>query len=80
MEFKAISSNKYIFIRIIGIELAIITLYINNILILTKLKLLINIIKGGIKATFKIKDIDELKRILNIQVHRKNNSIIIDQL
>ena len=66
MEFKAISSDKYIFIRIIDIELVIITLYINNILILIKLKLLINIIKGGIKAIFKIKNIDELKRILNI--------------
>ena len=66
MEFKLIFSNKYIFIRIIDIELIIITLYINNILILIKLKLLINIIKKGIKAIFKIKNIDELKRILNI--------------
>ena len=78
MGFKAISSDKYIFIRIIGIELTIITLYMNNILILIKLKLLINIIKGGIKAIFKVKNISELKRILNIQVYRKNNSIIID--
>ena len=61
MKFKFISSNKYIFIRIIDIELAIITLYINNILILIKLELLINIIKKGIKAIFKIKNISELK-------------------
>ena len=66
MEFKVISSNKYIFIRIIDIELTIITLYINNILILIKLKLLINIIKRNIKAIFKIKDISKLKRILGI--------------
>ena len=66
MEFKVIFSNKYIFIRIIDIELAIITLYIDNILIFIKLKLLINIIKKGIKAIFKIKNINELKRILNI--------------
>ena len=66
MKFKAISSNKYIFIRIIDIELIIITLYIDNILIFIKLKLLINIIKEGIKVIFKIKNIDELKRILNI--------------
>ena len=66
MGFKAIFSDKYIFIRIIDIELAIITLYINNILILIKLKLLINIIKGGIKAIFKIKNIGKLKRILGI--------------
>ena len=61
MGFKAISSNKYIFIRIIDIELAIIALYIDNILILIKLKLLINIIKRGIKAIFKVKDIGEFK-------------------
>ena len=61
MKFKAIFSNKYIFIRIIGIKLAIITLYINNILILIKLKLLINIIKRDIKAIFKIKNISKLK-------------------
>ena len=61
MRFKPISSNKYIFIYIIDIELTIITLYINNILILIKLKLLINIIKRGIKAIFKIKNIDKLK-------------------
>ena len=66
MRFKVIFSNKYIFIYIIDIELAIITLYINNILILIKLKLLINIIKKGIKAIFKIKNINELKRILGI--------------
>ena len=66
MEFKAIFSDKYIFIHIIDIELAIITLYVNNILIFIKLKLLINIIKRGIKATFKVKDIGELKRILSI--------------
>ena len=66
MKFKAIFSNKYIFIRIIDIKLAFITLYINNILILIKLKLLINIIKKDIKAIFKIKDIGELKRILDI--------------
>ena len=66
MEFKAIFSNKYIFIYIIDIELTIITLYINNILILIKLKLLINIIKKDIKAIFKIKNINKLKRILNI--------------
>ena len=78
MGFKAISSDKYIFIYIVGIELVIITLYVDDILILTKLKLLINIIKGGIKAIFKVKDIDKLKRILNIQVYRKNNSIVIN--
>ena len=78
MGFKVISSNKYIFIYIIDIELIIITLYINNILIFIKLKLLINIIKEGIKATFKIKDIGELKRILSIQIYQKNNFIIID--
>ena len=61
MKFKVIFSNKYIFIYIIDIELTIITLYINNILILIKLKLLINIIKRGIKAIFKIKNIDKLK-------------------
>ena len=61
MEFKFIFSNKYIFIYIIDIELAIITLYIDNILIFIKLKLLINIIKGGIKAIFKIKNIGKLK-------------------
>ena len=44
-----------------NIELIIITFYINNILILTKLELLINIIKEGIKAIFKIKNIGELK-------------------
>ena len=66
MGFKAIFSNKYIFIRIIDIELVIIILYINNILILIKLKLLIDIIKRDIKAIFKIKDISELKRILGI--------------
>ena len=38
----------------------------NNILIFIKLKLLINIIKEGIKAIFKMKDIGELKRILDI--------------
>ena len=78
MGFKVIFSNKYIFIRIIDIELIIITLYMDNILILIKLKLLINIIKGDIKAIFKVKDIGELKRILSIQIYRKNNFIIID--
>ena len=61
MKFKVIFSNKYIFIYIIDIELVIITLYIDNILIFIKLKLLINIIKRGIKAIFKIKNIDKLK-------------------
>ena len=78
MKFKVIFSNKYIFIRIIDIKLTIITLYMDNILILIKLKLLINIIKRGIKAIFKVKNIGELKRILSIQIHRKNNFIIID--
>ena len=66
MGFKAIFSNKYIFIRIIDIELVIITLYIDNILILIKLKLLINIIKRDIKTIFKIKNIGKLKRIFSI--------------
>ena len=61
MEFKFIFSNKYSFIYIIDIELVIITLYINNILILINLELLINIIKRDIKIIFKIKNISELK-------------------
>ena len=46
MGFKVISLNKYIFIRITKSELAIIDLYINNILVLIKIKALITRIKN----------------------------------
>ena len=78
MGFKAIVSNSYIFIRVIGKELVIIALYINNILIFTKSESLINAIKKEIKKAFNVTDSRRINRILGIQVHRTNKALTLD--
>ena len=78
MGFKIIFSNKYIFIRIVNMKLIIIVLYINDILIFIKIILLINDIKKGIKKVFKIKNIDLINKILDIQIYRNNDILIFD--
>lgn len=77
--FKAISSDKCIYIRVTGKELAIIALYVDDILVLTKTDTLMNEIKGEIKKAFRVKDSGEVKRILGIQVHRLGNTLVIEQ-
>ena len=79
MGFKPISADKCIFIRVVGNELAILALYVDDILVLTKTEALMKQIKDQIKKAFKIKDSGEVKRILGIQVHRTKNGLFIEQ-
>ena len=79
MGFKPISSDKCIFIRVVGGELAIIALYVDDILIFTKTEALMKRIKDQIKKAFKVKDSGAVKRILGIQVHRTKNGLFIEQ-
>lgn len=79
MGFRPISSDKCIYLRVVGQGLAIIALYVDDILVLTKTESLMKEIKGGIKKAFKVKDSGEVKRILGIQVHRDSNRIVIEQ-
>ena len=67
IRFRSININKYIFIRILlNDTITIIILYINDILIETKLKLIIDKIKQNIKKKFNYIDSEFVNRILNI--------------
>ena len=79
MGFKPILSDGCIFIRVEGDELAILALYVNNILIFTKTEALMKRIKDQIKKAFKIKDSGPVKIILGIQVHRTKDRLFIEQ-
>ena len=50
--------------------MVIITLYVNDILVFIKIKLLMNKVKGSIKQVFKMKNFGLVNKILDIQVHR----------
>ena len=80
MRFKFISSNKYIYIRIINSELIIVVFYVDDILIFIIIEILINIIKNNIKTFFKIKDFDSIDKIFDIQIYRIVITLILDQL
>ena len=79
MGFKEIHSNKCIFIRTVDQKLIIIALYVNDILVLIKTEGLMKKIKDQIKDAFKVKDSGEIKRILDIQVHRTKDELTIGQ-
>ena len=66
MRFKPISSNKYIYIRIINSKLTIVAFYVDDILIFIMIETLMNIIKNDIKAFFKVKNSDSINKILDI--------------
>lgn len=77
--FKSISSDKCIYIRVTDNEIAILGLYVDDILILTKTAKLMNQVKDQIKSAFQVKDSGEVKRILGIQAHRTDNELTLDQ-
>ena len=66
MKFISIIINSYIFIRFDKDEIAIIDLYINNILIATKTKTIIKAIKKRIYKIFKYIKTRSINRILDI--------------
>ena len=66
MRFKSISSNKYIYIRIINSKLTIVAFYVDDIFIFIMIETLINIIKNDIKTFFKVKNSDPIDKILDI--------------
>ena len=66
MKFKLISSNKYIYIRIINLKLIIVAFYIDDIFIFIIIEILINIIKNDIKTFFKMKDFGSIDKICDI--------------
>ena len=79
--FRVIISDKCIFLRVTGDEMAIIALYVDDILVLTKTKSLMDEVKGSIKQAFKVKDSGPVNRILGIQAHRdwKSKTITLEQ-
>ncbi len=79
MAFRPISSDKCIYIRVVGSEIVIIGLYVDDILILTKTESLMMETKADIKKAFKVKDSGPVDKILAIQVHRTKDCIILEQ-
>ena len=70
MGFISIAANSCIFIRFDKDGIAIIDLYVNNILITTKIKTIMKIIKKKIYKAFKCTEAGPINRILDIQAHR----------
>ena len=70
MGFVPIAANSYIFIRSDKDEIAIIDLYVNNILIAIKTEAIMKTIKKGIHKVFKCTEAEPINRILGIQTYR----------
>ena len=66
MGFVSIVTNSYIFIRSDKDGIAIIDLYVNNILIVTKIETIMKIIKKKIHKAFKCTETKSINRILDI--------------
>ena len=77
LEFKSILTNTSVFIHSYDI---IITLYVNDMLILAKSLKEIEQVKNQIKKAHIMKDLEAILKILGIHVtHKFNGSIKIDQ-
>ena len=79
MDFSTISTDKCIYVRVMGEDITIIGLYVDDILILAKAQAIIEETKAGIKRAFKVKDTGPVHRILGIQVHRRGSITILKQ-
>jgi hypothetical protein len=74
------NQNKHAFRTFVGPEM-IITVYVNNILIIGKNRAVINLFKKSLNTHFKIKDLGEAVNYLDIEIKQNalNGTIILSQ-
>lgn len=79
LKFERLQSDPCVYKKIENNTVIIISLYVDDILIFSRARSLINEFKNALNNKFEIEDIGSCKKIIGINVERTKNEIRIDQ-